>query len=62
MPLPVLSWAKKRKDRSGTGRGLFTSVPFDAYLLMTVLSLLGVSLPGPITEFVGFLGKAKLWE
>lgn len=39
--------------------GLLTSVPFDAYLLMMALSLLGVSLPGPITEFAGFLGKAN---
>lgn len=38
---------------------LLKSVPFDAYLLMTVLSLLHVALPAPITTFTGVIGNAN---
>lgn len=38
---------------------LLKSVPFDAYLLMTVLSLLHLALPAPITTFTGVIGNAN---
>ena len=38
---------------------LLKSVPFDAYLLMTVLSLLHVAPPAPITAFTGVIGNAN---
>ena len=38
---------------------LLKSIPFDAYLIMTVLSLLHVGLPAPITSFTGVIGNAN---
>ena len=38
---------------------LVRSVPFDAYVLMTVLSLLHVSLPAPVITFSGILAGAN---
>lgn len=39
--------------------GLITSVPFDVYVLMTVLSLLQVTLPGPILQAADFIGRSN---
>ena len=36
---------------------LLSSVPFDAYLLMTVLSLLHLSLPAPMVSFTGIIAN-----
>ena len=38
---------------------LVRSVPFDAYIIMTVLSLLHLSLPAPITTFAGIVANAN---
>ena len=38
---------------------LVRSVPFDAYVLMTVLSLIHVSLPAPVITFSGILAGAN---
>ena len=38
---------------------LLKSLPFDAYLFMTVLSFLHVALPAPITSFTGVIGNAN---
>lgn len=38
---------------------LLKSIPFDAYLIMTVLSLLHVGLPASITSFTGVIGNAN---
>ena len=40
-------------------KSLLRSVPFDAYLIMTLLSLLSVSLPGPLMAAAQFLGQAN---
>lgn len=40
-------------------RTLFKSIPFDAYLVMTALSLLHISLPAPITAFTGIIANAN---
>ena len=38
---------------------LLSSVPFDAYLLMTVLSLLHLSLPSPVVSFTGIIANGN---
>ena len=38
---------------------LLKSIPFDAYLIMTVLSLLHVGLPAPLPSFTGVIGNAN---
>lgn len=38
---------------------LLRSVPFDAYLLMTALSLLHIGLPAPVTTFAGIVANAN---
>ena len=38
---------------------LLSSVPFDAYLLMTVLSLLHLSLPAPMGSFTGIIANGN---
>ena len=38
---------------------LLSSVPFDAYLLMTVLSLLHLSLPAPMVSFTGIIANGN---
>ena len=38
---------------------LLSSVPFDAYLLMTILSLLHLSLPSPVVSFTGIIANAN---
>ena len=38
---------------------LLLSVPFDAYLLMTVLSLLHLSLPAPMVSFTGIIANGN---
>lgn len=38
---------------------LFSSVPFDAYILMTVLSLLHLQLPEPVVSFAGIIGNSN---
>lgn len=40
-------------------RTLVKSVPFDAYIVMTVLSLLHLSLPSPIVSFAGIIANAN---
>lgn len=40
-------------------RTLIKSVPFDSYILMTVLSLLGLSLPSPVLTFAEIIGGAN---
>ena len=35
------------------------SVPFDAYVVMTVLSLLHLSMPSPIVSFAGIIANAN---
>ena len=40
-------------------KSLLTSVPFDAYLLMTILSLLHLSLPSPVVSFTGIIANAN---
>lgn len=40
-------------------RDLLKSVPFVSYVVMTVLTLLHIRLPGPVTEFAGLLGNAN---
>ena len=40
-------------------KSLLTSVPFDAYLLMTVLSLLHLSLPAPMVSFTGIIANGN---
>ncbi len=40
-------------------RSLLSSVPFIAYLFMTIISLLHLSLPTPVMELAGFVGKAN---
>ncbi|WRS28721.1 AEC family transporter [Oscillospiraceae bacterium MB08-C2-2] len=40
-------------------RSLLGSIPFVAYLAMTVLSIVGLSLPSPVIELAGFIGKAN---
>lgn len=38
---------------------LVRSVPFDTYILMTVLNLLHIGLPDPVLSFAGILGNAN---
>ena len=38
---------------------LFSSVPFDCYLIMTVLALLGIRLPGVLLQFAETAGNAN---
>ena len=38
---------------------ILSSVPFDAYLLMTVLSLLHLSLPAPMVSFTGIIANGN---
>lgn len=38
---------------------LLRSVPFDAYLIMTVLALLHVPVPAPVTELAGIIGDGN---
>lgn len=38
---------------------LLRSVPFDTYLLMTVITLLGITLPAPILTFADFAGRGN---
>ena len=40
-------------------RTLVKSVPFDAYVVMTVLSLLHLSMPSPIVSFAGIIANAN---
>lgn len=40
-------------------KSLFRSVPFNAYLLMSILSFCGLSLPAPVTNFTGVVGSAN---
>lgn len=40
-------------------KALITSVPFDAYLLMTVLSLCHLSLPAPVVSFSNMIANAN---
>lgn len=40
-------------------RTLLKSVPFDTYLLMTILSLLHIGIPSPITSFAGIIANAN---
>ncbi len=52
------------KDGSGFSvkrilRTLLRSVPFDTYLVMLALCLLGIRLPGPVEEFAGILSAAS---
>lgn len=58
----VASMIKKREGNFSLLpiiRTLLLSVPFDAYLMMTVLSLLHLSLPTPITTFAGIISNAN---
>ena len=41
------------------GKTLLKSVPFDAYLIMTVLSLLGLHLPSQIVSFAGIIADGN---
>ena len=40
-------------------KGLLKSVPFDVYMIMTVLSLLNISLPDEANQLIGFLGQGN---
>ncbi|WP_252198496.1 AEC family transporter [Clostridium sp. MCC353] len=40
-------------------RKLFSSVPFDSYVVMTTLTILNVKLPGVIIDFTGTVGGAN---
>ncbi len=46
-------------DLKRLGKALLTSVPFLCYITMTVLNLIGLSLPDPITTFAGIVGSAN---
>lgn len=41
-------------------RRLFSSVPFDTYLIMLALSLLGIRLPEPVYEIAGMIGAPTI--
>ncbi|MGN0404583.1 MAG: AEC family transporter [Bariatricus sp.] len=41
------------------GEKLLKSLPFDTYLVMTVISLLHIQLPSPITTFTGIIGSSN---
>lgn len=41
-------------------RRLFSSVPFDTYLIMLVLSLLGIRFPDPVYEIAGMIGAPTI--
>lgn len=40
--------------------GCFSSVPFDTYLIMLALSLLGIRLPEPVYEIAGMIGTPTI--
>jgi len=40
-------------------RDLFSSVPFDAYVVMVTLSLLHISLPAPLIQAADFIGRSN---
>lgn len=40
-------------------KSLIKSVPFDCYIIMTVLSLAHIPLPSAVTEFAGIIGNAN---
>ena len=46
-------------DLKRLGKALLTSVPFLCYITMTVLNLIGLSLPDPIITFAGIVGSAN---
>ena len=41
-------------------RRLFSSVPFDTYLIMVILSLLGIRFPAPVYEVAGMIGAPTI--
>ena len=58
----VAVMAKGEKGKFGIMpiiKTLLSSVPFDAYLLMTVLSLLHLSLPAPMVSFTGIIANGN---
>lgn len=42
-----------------TLKTLFSSIPFDAYIIMTLLSILNIKLPGAVLSFVETVGGAN---
>lgn len=40
-------------------KALIRSVPFDTYIIMTILALLHIALPAPVVEFTGIVGNAN---
>ncbi|MGN0373013.1 MAG: AEC family transporter [Enterocloster sp.] len=61
------SYSTAAMSKNGSGKisflpiikRLLLSVPFDAYLLMTILSLLHISLPTPVTTFTGIIANGN---
>ncbi|MGI5984205.1 MAG: AEC family transporter [Sakamotonia sp.] len=49
----------KRRGPAGMVRQLFSSVPFDCYVVMTVLTLLGIRLPGLAVQLAETVGNAN---
>ena len=43
----------------GVAAGLLKSVPFDVYMIMTILSLAGISLPAEAGQLADFLGRGN---
>lgn len=50
---------KGREQLKAIGKSLVTSLSFDVYFLMTVLSFLRISLPQPVLDYAEFLGKGN---
>lgn len=64
----VYPLAKRQIDKSNTGINpikyfltkLFQSVPFDTYLIMLILSLLGIRMPQLVNEVTGLIGGSSI--
>ena len=55
----IASGTGERPSVKNVFKSLVSSLPFDAYLIMTLLAVLGISLPEMVTAYAGTVGNAN---
>lgn len=55
----MVSGGGEKASVKGVLKSLFSSVPFDMYIIMTVLSVLGLRLPKLLVSYAGTIGNAN---
>ena len=55
----IASGTGERPSVKNVFKSLVSSLPFDAYLIMTLLALLGIFLPEMVTAYAGIVGNAN---